>query len=329
MDKRFQVFVSSTYSDLKEERGKVMQTIMSLDCIPAGMELFPAIDTEQFEFIKKVIDDCDYYLLIVGGRYGSMSDDGISYTEKEYDYALEKNIPVIAFLHEDMSKLTFEKCDADTEKREKLIAFRDKVAKGRLVQFWNNADDLNGKVAVSLMKTIKVYPAVGWVRANMQSNTESLQEMNNLLKRIELLEKENIALKKGSGVKVENIAKLDEMFTIEGEEYSEDEEYEYLDGTWSGSLSWREIIATISPQFINSKYEVYVLNLISKILYNKICPESNKRGVISQECLITLKVQLLALGILDEVQIKNEEWLLSKKGFQLMMNERSIKTKIE
>lgn len=329
MNKRYQVFVSSTYSDLQEERGKVMQTIMSLDCIPAGMELFPAIDTEQFEFIKKVIDDCDYYLLIVGGRYGSMSDDGISYTEKEYNYALEKNIPVIAFLHEDMSKLTFEKCDADTEKREKLIAFRDKVAKGRLVQFWKNADDLNGKVAVSLMKTIKVYPAVGWVRANMQSNTESLQEMNNLLKRIELLEKENITLKKGSGVKVENIAKLDEMFTIEGEEYSEDEEYEYLDGTWSGSLSWREIIATISPQFINSKYEVYVLNLISKILYNKICPESNKRGVISQECLITLKVQLLALGILDEVQIKNEEWLLSKKGFQLMMNERSIKTKIE
>ena len=155
MDKRYQVFVSSTYSDLQEERGKVMQTIMSLDCIPAGMELFPAIDTEQFEFIKKVIDDCDYYLLIVGGRYGSMSDDGISYTEKEYDYALEKNIPVIAFLHEDISKLTFEKCDADTEKREKLIAFRDKVAKGRLVQFWNNADDLNGKVAVSLMKTIK------------------------------------------------------------------------------------------------------------------------------------------------------------------------------
>ena len=120
-----------------------------------------------------------------------MSDDGISYTEKEYDYALEKNIPVIAFLHEDMSKLTFEKCDADTEKREKLIAFRDKVAKGRLVQFWNNADDLNGKVAVSLMKTIKVYPAVGWVRANMQSNTESLQEINNLRKKIELLEEEN------------------------------------------------------------------------------------------------------------------------------------------
>ena len=328
MDKRYQVFVSSTYSDLQEERGKVMQTIMSLDCIPAGMELFPAIDTEQFEFIKKVIDDCDYYLLIVGGRYGSMSDDGISYTEKEYDYALEKNIPVIAFLHEDMSKLTFEKCDADTEKREKLIAFRDKVAKGRLVQFWNNADDLNGKVAVSLMKTIKVYPAVGWVRANMQSNTESLQEINNLLKRIELLEKENIALKKGSGVKVENIANLDEMFTVEGEEYTEDEEYEYLDGTWYGTLSWREIIACITPEIITLQSNTHMLRIASELLYAKICPDSPKRGSISKECFDTLKIQLLALGVLDEKSLKDGYWKLSSIGLQLMMNERTVKTKI-
>ena len=82
MDKRYQVFVSSTYADLKEERQRVIQTLMEADCIPAGMELFPAADEEQFAFIKKVIDDCDYYLLIIGGRYGSTTEDGISYTEK-------------------------------------------------------------------------------------------------------------------------------------------------------------------------------------------------------------------------------------------------------
>lgn len=95
MNKRYQVFVSSTFADLKEERAKVIQTIMELDYIPAGMEIFPAIDEEQFEFIKKVIDDCDYYLLIIGGRYGSLSDDRISYTEKEYDYAREKILKLL------------------------------------------------------------------------------------------------------------------------------------------------------------------------------------------------------------------------------------------
>ena len=167
-----------------------MQTIIALDCIPAGMEWFPAIDEEQFEFIKKVIDDCDYYVLIIVGRYGPMSEDGISYTEKEYDYAVSKNIPVIAFLHNDMKTLAFDKSEANPECRIKLETFREKVAKGRLVQFWNNADELNGKVAVSLTKTIKMHPAVGWVKASMQTNTESLQEINDLRKRIELLEKE-------------------------------------------------------------------------------------------------------------------------------------------
>jgi hypothetical protein len=87
VEKRYQVFVSSTYADLKEERQHVTQALMEMDCIPAGMELFPATDEEQWEFIKRIIDDCD--LLIIGGRYGSTTDEGISYTEKEYDYAVE------------------------------------------------------------------------------------------------------------------------------------------------------------------------------------------------------------------------------------------------
>ena len=55
MDKRYQVFVSSTYADLKDERRRVIQAVMELDCIPVGMELFPAADEEQFEFIKSLL----------------------------------------------------------------------------------------------------------------------------------------------------------------------------------------------------------------------------------------------------------------------------------
>lgn len=72
MDKKYQVFVSSTYIDLVEERQEVMQALLELDCIPIGMELFPAADEEQWSLIKRLIDDCDYYILIVGGRYGSV-----------------------------------------------------------------------------------------------------------------------------------------------------------------------------------------------------------------------------------------------------------------
>jgi len=111
MDKRYQIFVSSTYADLKEERRAVIQAVIELGCLPAGMELFPAADEEQLEFIKKVIDDCDYYLLIIGGRYGSITADGISYTEQEYDYAVSRGLKVIALLHENPDEIPFGKSE--------------------------------------------------------------------------------------------------------------------------------------------------------------------------------------------------------------------------
>ena len=331
MDKRYQVFVSSTYADLKEERGKVMQTIIALDCIPAGMEWFPAIDEDQFEFIKKIIDDCDYYVLIVGGRYGSISEDGISYTEKEYDYAVSRNIPVIAFLHNDIKQLAFDKSEANPEYRIKLETFREKISKGRLVQFWNNADELNGKVAVSLTKTIKMHPTVGWVKANMQTNTESLQEINDLRKRIELLEKEKKELQRNGCTKVDNIANLNELYQILGDvfrTYIDDygDECERIVSSWQISITWAEIIAIVAPLFISGVRDDSVLYLISEELFRTFYPDSIDRGEISKECFFTIKVQLLALGIIDENSIKNKNWVLSAKGFQMMMNERAVKT---
>jgi hypothetical protein len=181
MEKRYQVFVSSTYADLQEERDAVFQTLMKMDCIPAGMELFPAIDEEQFEFIKRVIDDCDYYILIIGGRYGSLTPEGISYTKKEYDYAIQRGIRVIAFLHENPNEIAVGKSDVDHTLREKLLEFRNEVSRGRLVNFWKSASELPGLVALSLLQTMKAYPAVGWVRSSKMPSNDLLIE-NHYLK---------------------------------------------------------------------------------------------------------------------------------------------------
>ena len=100
--KKYQVFVSSTFRDLIEERQDAIRNVLDLKHIPAGMELFPAADINQLDYIKKVIDECDYYLLIMGGRYGSMDAEGVSYTEREYDYAVDTGKAVIAFVHNDL-----------------------------------------------------------------------------------------------------------------------------------------------------------------------------------------------------------------------------------
>lgn len=180
VDKRYQVFISSTFTDLEDERRKVYQSILEMDCIPAGMELFPALDEEQFNFIKKIIDDSDYYILIIGGRYGSISTDGVSYTEKEYDYAVSKGIKVIALLHGSPQNIPASKTEKSPEGFEKLEQFRKKVATGRLVREWNTADQLPGLVTTSLNRTMKTYPATGWVRGTAADTTLLLTQINEL-----------------------------------------------------------------------------------------------------------------------------------------------------
>jgi hypothetical protein len=196
MDKRYQVFISSTYADLRDERRAVIQTVIESNCIPAGMELFPAADEAQLAFIKRVIDDCDYYLLIIGGRYGSVDESGVSYTEQEYDYAVNRGLKVIAVVHENPNDIPLGKSEKDAASREKLQRFRNKVCNGRLVKFWKNASELPGLVALNLSHTMNAYPAVGWVRANKVADVEVLGEINEVRKRNAALEEKLVVLEK-------------------------------------------------------------------------------------------------------------------------------------
>jgi Domain of unknown function (DUF4062) len=97
MKRRLQIFISSTYLDLIPERQAAVSAILKSGHIPAGMELFTAGDRSQMETIKKWIDESDVYMLILGGRYGSVEPtSGISYTELEYDYAIQQKKPLFA-----------------------------------------------------------------------------------------------------------------------------------------------------------------------------------------------------------------------------------------
>ena len=155
MEKRYQVFISSTFRDLEQERQEVMHALLELDCMPAGMELFPAANETQWNLIKKVIDDCDYYVLILGGRYGTIGPDGIGYTEMEYRYALESGKPTIAFLHRDPGKITAENFESTDEGKAKLRAFRESVER-KLCKYWTTPQDLGSVVSRSLIQLIKV-----------------------------------------------------------------------------------------------------------------------------------------------------------------------------
>lgn len=175
MKKKYQVFISSTYEDLKEERIAVTQCLLDNDCIPVGMEQFPASGMSQMEYIEKILDDCDYYVLIIAGRYGSLDKDGVGFTEKEFDYAITKGIPVMSFIFKDIGKLISEKCERTVEGQERLSKFREKARSGRMVKFYTDIGSLREAVVTSINKSIRDFPAIGWVRGKEISFPKDLE----------------------------------------------------------------------------------------------------------------------------------------------------------
>lgn len=167
INKIFQVFVSSTYEDLRDERKKVQETLINNNCLPRGMELFNASDKSQWKIITDVIDDCDYFVLIIGGKYGSIDESvNKSYTQKEFEYAKKKKIPIFAFVRKNVDNLPAIKVERDRERIEMLKAFTDEVKNNRLVNFWEDEADLALKLYKSIEEAKVKLPRIGFVRSD-------------------------------------------------------------------------------------------------------------------------------------------------------------------
>lgn len=176
MDKKLQVFVSSTYTDLIEERQAAVEAILDAGHIPAGMELFKA-GKSQMQTIQKWIDESDVYILMLGGRYGSIEEEsGLSYTELEYKYAISKSMPVFAIVLEDSFLFTkAASCGKsavfETDNPTKYETFK-KYVKTNVVKFASNIYQISAIIHSHLNEILNDtnYNLVGWVRSNKINN---------------------------------------------------------------------------------------------------------------------------------------------------------------
>ena len=288
--KRFQVFVSSTYEDLKEERQKVIQSLLELDCFPCGMEYFPAANEEAWEAIQQLISQCDYYVVIVGGKYGSVDSEGISYTEKEYRFALEKRIPVIAFLHADPGKIPVENSEDRAKCKQKLNQFRE-LCQNKICRFWNSPDDLRAVVTTSLVALMKSHPAAGWVRADTVA-PESAKEILQLRDRIDSLQKE---LSKHEGPPgVDNLAQDNDQFLISFYREIAGSMTEHLQ-----SFSWNQIFEALGVGLLQGLREGEIGNLLRELIAKRI-PDSKGGIGLKQDSVKQIIIQLRALDLIRQ-----------------------------
>lgn len=167
--RKFSIFISSTYEDLKEERQALVGVALENNFIPVGMEQFHAAPTSQWTVITKMIDECDFYLLVIGGRYGSIDEEtGISYTEKEYNYAKSRGLPVLILIKQSSAIAESEKDTGDDkyEKMQRLDHFRKRVKNDKnTVDFFTDLNSLKYAASSTFSNAINyVDDNAGWVR---------------------------------------------------------------------------------------------------------------------------------------------------------------------
>lgn len=322
-----------------------MQALLELDCIPAGMELFPAANEDQWTLIKKVIDDCDYYIVIVAGRYGSVGPDRRSYTEMEYRYAINRGKPVIGFVHKEPGSLPANRCEQSDEGKVKLEEFRTLVQQ-KMCRFWDSPADLGSQVSRSLVKLIKTHPSVGWVRGDLVPDAPAAEEILKLRNRIDELEGRLAAARTQAPEGTASLAQGDDAFDVEYRFQS------HLPGkilqstsyTHSLNLTWNDIFAAVSPYMINEVAEPAFRGALNDVVEaharRALKKDKDLKGMvlrnfkISEDDFQTIKVQLRAVGLIAKssrqrsVKDTQTYWTLTPYGDAIMMRLRAIEREV-
>jgi len=320
-DRRYQIFVSSTFEDLREERQQVTQAILELGGFPSGMELFPASDRSAWRLIQSVIQECDYYIVVVGGKYGSIGLEGLSYTEMEFDYAVEIGVPIMGFVQKLSDDTAVKKVETDARKKKALENFRDKV-KSRACVMFNDPSELGMAVMKSLVAESRVNPRTGWVRADKARSDEDrdreidlrtrLAAAEDLIEQLERRIRDSRVL--SDELLPEELAQGNETFTFEVRFRNAKKTMLVRDI----SITWNEIFLIIGSRmhgYIMRRSESYgdkgkyaFESSLEEVLRRHVLEEVGERTIYTRPDQIdSCMIQFKELGLVEYKEQENED----------------------
>lgn len=331
-NKKYQVFVSATCDDLREERLRVAEALLSSGCIPVGLDLCPRDSSlEQANAVKALIDDSDYYLILVGGRYGSLAPTGISYTHREFIYAQTKRKPMASLIHEHPESLPQEKRERAAEGVARLRDFKELVARSTLVRPWNQPDDLKGGIQRLLAQLVKTHPMPGWVRGSQVADLNAVRENQELRRKVEELTKQLEGVTNGRALKSDSLAKGTDLTAVN---YNCNV---YIKGNCIVSqartqMTWDSIFATLAPTMMNEVTEDQMRQVLAARLADTALKdvESQHKGahavrdiVINPVSFNTIKMHFRALGYIRKGATpgpgNQPTWQITPQGDQYMV----------
>ncbi|NNM51793.1 MAG: DUF4062 domain-containing protein, partial [Pseudomonadales bacterium] len=258
--KFYQVFVSATYLDLVEERRVLLEILPQLNCLPV---LLPSQGPDAWPSVRRRIESCDYFILLLGSRYGSLTPSGVSHTHQEYVHASFKQKPRLIFMHAQPEQRPRSLQDDSAEGRLKFQDFRQLLKQGECC-LWTQIDDLAQALHTNVPRLMQSYPMPGWVSGAAVSSSEQDTVVARLQGRVAELEAEKEAWLQ-SGVRLDELA--------QGQDRTE---IHYLANVYAGghcellplisSMTWNDVFLAIASGLREPQPERYLHERLAEML---------------------------------------------------------------
>jgi nucleoside 2-deoxyribosyltransferase len=302
LDKRYQVFISTSGKDMQPERMTLSQTLVGMGFFSWGLEQRTPLSTA---FARRQIDDCDYVVILLGSQYGEQSVSGVGYMHLEYIYAVTKQKPIIVFMHDDPDSRDVSLHDEKPELKAKFKEFR-KLLQNEVDQVftYRSLRDLELAVRSNMSQMLERYPVQGWVRPQ---NTQALHD------EIDRLKNKLVQLETESGKR-----QIDPFLTIPKVSMHENFSFEYRmhayqDGNFkelkiNKTLTWAQLLSILGNHFTNPTPEEFFTKGVNDYL-NETGLEDARNEMPRAHAVARSQINIRALHNI-KMQMRQNEWIV-------------------
>ena len=151
------IFLSSTFSDLKNHREILLDTFRKFQLPCIAMEDFGARPKNSLEECIKAVQQANIFVLIIGTKYGTCPDGKVSITELEYEAAVFNKLDVYVYLiNEEKHKVKAIHVEND-DKRKKLKDFIKKLSDNHIYAKFDSPEDLVVTISSDMVRVVTAY----------------------------------------------------------------------------------------------------------------------------------------------------------------------------
>lgn len=302
LDRRYQVFLTTSGKDMQPEREIVIQNLISMGFFTWGMESRSALGRA---YSRRQIEDCDYVLLLLGSQYGMLSASGLGYMHLEYIYTVTKQKPMIVFMHDQPDARAEALQEQHPELRQKFRDFRQQLLKEvDHVVMYHNLRDLELLVRSNMPKLIEQHPTIGWVRPqSLQIFQDEIDDLKVKLAQARL-EQDQVQADQFLSMP---LASIDDLFSFEYQMHA------YQTGhvqelSVTKQCTWSALLKLLSQAFAQPQPEEKFAKVINDYLKQQALMDA-RTEIPQVHTVAQIQMNFRALQSIKQ-QMRRNEWII-------------------